>query len=142
MERRGRIVVSLFVLFVFFCGWIVRVAEAIGGAGAGLLKIRFRGLLVVSENLVPPALPPGSPGCLGQLRVFAEETSGERFSLSHRMGEGRGEGERKLQIPITAGEVCATLALILTFSPREKEQPLPASGLANDRPANLVAGVP
>ena len=39
-------------------------------------------------------------------------------------GEGRGEGERKLYIPIPAGEVCVTLALILTFSPGEKEQPL------------------
>ena len=38
-------------------------------------------------------------------------------------GEGRGEGERKLSIPITAGGVCVTLALILTFSPGEKEQP-------------------
>ena len=35
-------------------------------------------------------------------------------------GEGRGEGERKLYIPIPAGEVSVTLALILTFSRGER----------------------
>ncbi len=36
-------------------------------------------------------------------------------------------------------KMVVTLALILTFSPEEKEQPLSVSGLANDCPASPAA---
>lgn len=36
--------------------------------------------------------------------------------------------------------MCSTLALILTFSPGEKEQRLDSYGFASDCPANPVAG--
>jgi hypothetical protein len=54
-------------------------------------------------------------------------------TLSHRMGEGRGEGDF---LP-----TLMTTALILTFSPGMKETPLCIPVFLADRPANPAAGI-
>jgi hypothetical protein len=49
--------------------------------------------------------------------------------------------EGSLAKRIEMGKLFFSLALILTFSPWEKEEPSNASGFAEDRPASTVAGI-
>jgi hypothetical protein len=90
------------------------------------------------------AKPPNRAGKSSSRTVFrqnhAKTSKNRTFSLtrpvatlSHRMGAGRGEGNF---FPILM-----TTALILAFSPEEKETPLCIPVFSADRPANPAAGI-
>jgi hypothetical protein len=62
---------------------------------------------------------------------------GERFSFSF----GEKAGMRESVSQTDSSKMVCWLALILTFSPGEKEQPLCVSGHADGRPANPMAAI-